>query len=71
MKRLLGWLRERLILLLFAGLLALQFLTWMELRSLPHYTSSSCGTSIYNGCHIDSSQLEYLAKRIAEEIHRR
>lgn len=35
--RVLAWLKERPTFVFFAGMLLLQFLTWREIASLPHY----------------------------------
>jgi hypothetical protein len=37
----LTWLKDRPSVVLFAGMLVLQFLTWREIASLPHYVPDS------------------------------
>ena len=69
--KLFRWLREKLLLILFTILIVLQFMTWLELTKLPHYTSYTCGADSYSGCWLRDDDLNRLAAKIGEEVGRR
>lgn len=50
---LLAWLRRNLLVLIFAGMLLLQFLTWQAIRDLKRYfPSDPPDCDYYHPCHV-------------------
>jgi len=54
----LKWLRANLLVMIFAGMLLLQFLTWREIASIPHDWPPSCGVYDYHACTVELSRAD-------------